>query len=274
MYCYLTPLSSPADLMIQTTENADILKLLRLAKVVNKYQFSSFEEWVKKVLLIQCVDHSYLAKCPFDHLAAFLYIASLYNDDSFRNVVEYKWIFRLAQRDIPLAQSLVLVEKHGSRKLQGMVYYYIVQDMETHPCGPVGDSTTVVYGNDLNQEQLHRAYVGYYSLSRYWAYCRKSPPALLPQKCNETQHVQCNIRWTNYWASSINSIRGSSGELDLISKFDQLAREPPTSIPHVSRNCASHAGEVVRAVRQKFMSTIPDHFFGPLPQEAPGPPQK
>ena len=50
------------ELMVQTTANADIPKLLRLAKVVNKYQFSSFEEWVKKVLLLQCVDHNCLAK--------------------------------------------------------------------------------------------------------------------------------------------------------------------------------------------------------------------
>jgi len=260
--------------MAQTTANADILKLLRLAKVVNKYQFSSFEDWVEKVLLLQCVDHGYLAKCPFDRLAAFLYIADLYNADSFRNVVEDKWILRLAQRDIPLARSLNVVEKHGSRRLQGIVYYYIVLDMEAHPREPLGDSTTVVYSNGLNQEQLHRAYAGYYSLSRYWAHCQKGPPLLPRGTCTETQHVQCNIHWKKYWIFTIKSTRGSSGELDLVSKFDEFARSLPASIPDVSRSCATHAGDVVRTVLQKFISTIPDHFFGPSPQKAPDPSQK
>ena len=165
-----------------------------------------------------------------------------------------------------------MAENHGSRRLQGMVYYYIVQDMGVHPRGPLGDSTAVVYGNGLNQEQLHRAYAGYYSLSRYWAYCQEGPPAFLPlEMCTEMQHVQCNVHWTRYWTSSINSVGGSSGQLDLISKFDEFARVLPISIPNVSRTCVPLAGDIVRTMRQKFMSTIPDHFFGPLPQKAPSP---
>lgn len=125
---------------LSLTRDANVKRLVDVAKMCHKYSLPAFESWALEMIRIQCqspVHH--LARCTQEVLGQIMGLASLCRDNKLLALVEGAWILRLQSRGLPHAgesppttgcgAALLAGEKYNRRDLQGTVYYELHKEI-------------------------------------------------------------------------------------------------------------------------------------------------
>ncbi|RDB14912.1 hypothetical protein Hypma_016394 [Hypsizygus marmoreus] len=261
----------PTELSAQSTAGgANVSKLIRLAKLVNKYQFASFEKWAIGIVTQQCVEHKYLTTCHHSQFSSLLGLASLCNHEPLRQAVQDTWLVRLQNTATPYASALNAATEYGHRDFQGMVYYILLQTLDKAEATPIPKTSALVNP----APKLSAAYnqilrTGYWSLSKYWERCCKGPPVTLPRskKCVKDDHTNCLAGWEHVWRATIRNNKLDSKRVDVLESLDRLQKSFPKSRlihSNIMPECAELAVQVVPSLQEELRRTMADHFLGPL----------
>jgi len=265
----------------------DVLRLLRIVIISNKYHFSSYESWATSTIADQCLNKGsqYLDTCPPEILAYILDIAVVCNFEALRIAAQNTWIRRLKLDGLPVVEALQAGEKHGLRDFQGMAYYNQLQIMNSVKLQPMAGSTAMLYidpTNSLTAMHKLRLYAGYWSLSKYWDHFSSRPAPSLPRSdaCQTLAiNDECARTWSTYWRNALLKVSPSTGEhtvvVDVLDKLELLQKEfeLPTSTPGhfpysyfgtVCSNCRMSVKTHVSQMREELRRTLGDHFLGPL----------
>lgn len=280
----------PTDIVKQNTPSGvDILLLLRIIIISNKYNFSSYESWATSTIKDQCLDNNspFLDTSSPDILSYSLDIAVVCNFEALRITAQNVWIRRLKTDGLPIVDALQAGEKHGLRDFQGMAYYNQLQIMNSAKLLPAEGSTAMLYvdpTNSLLPMDKLRLYAGHWSLSKYWEYFSSRPAPTLPQSnLNACQTLaingECTRTWPTYWKNSLLKVTSTTAEhtaiVDVLEKLELLEKEfesPSASPGHfpysyfgtICTHCKALAKNYVTQIREEVRTTLGDHFLGPL----------
>lgn len=278
---------SPTDIVKQTTASGvDILRLLRIILISNKYSFSSYESWATSILADHCLNNGsrYLDTCQPDILSYTLDIAVVCNFEALRTAVQKAWIRRLQSDGLPVVDALQAGEKHDLRDFQGMAYYYQLQIMNSSKSQPEEGGTAMLYTDPTDSlTVMHklRLYAGYWSLSKYWEHFCTRPIPTLPrtQQCQTLAlNDECARIWSTFWRNSLTKVSSMAEYavvVDVVERLELLQKEiesPSASANHFSysyfgticSHCRTLAKNYVAQTRDDLRRTLGDHFLGTL----------
>ncbi|KAF7364773.1 BTB domain-containing protein [Mycena venus] len=190
----------PNEIYLQATPDADIPKLLKVAKMSHKYSLPTFESWALDMILIQCKPLAgapgHLSVCGEDILLDLMTLALLSNHSQLLDLVEENWLSRLRTGNLPCKCALIAGEKHGRTVFLAEVYYHLNKEL-----GKTRLPTTSPFSHlNLTDTQLLRLLSGSTLLSNFWTHLRRDP---LPQKSSQCygQHHSCLQVWSGApWA--------------------------------------------------------------------------
>lgn len=278
----------PTDIVKQTAASGvDILRLLRIILMSNKYNFSSYESWATSVLADYCLNNGsrYLETCQPDILSYTLNIAVVCDFEALRIAVQNAWIRRIQTDGLPVVDALQAGEDHGLRDFQGMAYYNQLQIMNSSKLQPEEGGTAMLYTDPTNSlTTMHklRLYAGYWSLSKYWELFSTRPAPSLPrtQQCQTLAlNDECSRTWSTFWRNSLSKVSSTVAEhtavVDVVEKLELLQKEiesPSASANHFSysyfgticSHCRGLAKGYVAQNREDLRRTLGDHFLGPV----------
>jgi hypothetical protein len=270
-----------------TSSGVDVLLLLRIIIIANKYNFASYESWATSTVTEQCLHNGsrYLETCQPNILSYSLDIAVVCNFDALRTAAQSVWIRRLKSDGLPVVDALEAGEKHGLRDFQGMAYYNQLQIMNSTKLHPAAGSTAMLYvdpTDSLTATHKLRLYAGYWSLSKYWDYFSTRPAPTLPRS-NACQTLsindECTRTWTTFWKNSVLKVSSATAEstpvVDVLEKLELLQKEfespsvAPGHFPYsyfgtICTHCKASAKNYVAQIREELRKTLGDHFLGPL----------
>lgn len=262
----------------QLATESDVLKFLGIARLANKYHFTSFEKWSTSALSQKCMAEAaaFLLSCSYDILAQILDLAVLCRLNRLTSATANACLRQTKSGNLSIDKALRLGEKHGLRDLQGRLYYYHLDVMDVANVTQAPTGTAYIYDNSaLNSAQMLRLYRGYWSLSKYWQNICKMPVPPFPAAtgCNDTHHFKhCTPEWHRMWKNAISLIHEKRAvgvnvlvHLDSLKSF--LSRPPgpyrsPTQALMTS-TCAAATGGIVTTLRQELERTLAGHFLGP-----------
>lgn len=275
--------ASPSDITAQSSPyGTDYLRLCRLTKIVNKYQFEELEKWATDVLTDPRVGLSTYLRitCPLEDLNIFLEAASLSNSKKLRKVIEDQTSERIidsvGREVLPILNA---VEKYGSRRLQGVAYYFLLMYLDELPLQWTPNSTAPLFpsvADGLSQTQRYRLFLGQWSLSKFWDRCCAEFPIDLPlvSACHEKSHESCKVAWEATWDTlRIEADRTYPRKLDIVSKLLYMNAHGPggklDSGVHMPKHaiCRAISPGPADSLLDELSRTMPDHFLGPLPSE-------
>jgi hypothetical protein len=251
---------------------------MRLARIVNKYQFVKLEEWATEVLTHHCRAHGRMGKCTFEEMRTMLQIAATCTSEKFTAAVESGILARLEKtEDIPWTDLLTFVERYGRRQFRGMVYYYLLQAVEKSGVKGQASTTVPIPAISLDNNQLQSIKNGFWSLSKLvdWTLAQPLSPQSTNssgQLCSGSNHQGCQ-KW---WSDEVISPKG--GQDFLIPKADALQRlsrvrqraKQKLSSSSVTSRCIRSGASRIDAAHNNLIQTMADHFFGVLIVPAAG----
>ncbi|KAF7348197.1 BTB domain-containing protein [Mycena sanguinolenta] len=163
----------PTEIQAQNHHEADIERLVVVAKMAHKYSLSSFETWALSMIRIHSQsERDYLDHCPQNLLDGVYEAAAAGGCQDLCELVEEKWLARLKHRELHLRHALDFGETHDMRPFLVSAYYQQAQDMQSFaPRLSTGSEITDFSCLNLTHSQLHRLLSGYCSLSLFWETC-------------------------------------------------------------------------------------------------------
>ncbi|KAJ6508261.1 hypothetical protein C8R45DRAFT_966750 [Mycena sanguinolenta] len=163
----------PTEIQAQNHHEADIERLVIVAKMAHKYSLSSFETWALSMIWIHSrSERDYLDHCPQNLLNRVYEAAAAGGRRDLCELVEEKWLARLKRRELHLRHALDFGETHDMRAFLALAYYQQAQDMQSFaPKLSTGSEITDFSQLNLTPSQLHRLLSGYCSLSLFWETC-------------------------------------------------------------------------------------------------------
>ncbi|KAJ7606567.1 hypothetical protein DFH06DRAFT_240104 [Mycena polygramma] len=162
----------PTEIQSQNDPEANIERLVAVARMSNKYCLSSFETWALGIVWIHCrSDRDYLNGCAENMLGEIYEAAAAWGRQpaDLCSLVEQKWLSRLRRRDLQLRHALDFGEAHGMQAFLAEAYYQQARDMKAlAPKLVTGSEVADLSTLDLTSSQMHRLLSGYCSLSVFW----------------------------------------------------------------------------------------------------------
>ncbi len=276
---------------------ANLERLLTIAEMTNKYQFTSTETWAVDALynVISGLHGAPQAQYDLDGCSSLwmkrlLEVALLCQHITLRNHVAERWVKRIISRDLRPIHALEIADRSGIRQLQGYAYYVQLLEMDDDfEPGVVEDgkqysrlATALAHGNgdasstsartgtpaSLTCKQRERLLIGHWSLSRLWQKLQSKPPVF--QQSDEcANHEQgCLSTWAQVWED--------------LSKVEATLKLPPQDVPgrlrameqylfqrvdiHVllsramTRQCQRGAFAALKAAIKEAQEDLADHF--------------
>ncbi|KAJ6585497.1 hypothetical protein B0H19DRAFT_422176 [Mycena capillaripes] len=240
----------PDEILVQSTPKADIPKLLKVAKMCDKYTLPIFETWALNMILNQCElmeGPSFLNVCTEDLLLDLMTLGLLSNHGRLLDLVESTWLSRLRTGELPYASALAAGERHGRTRFLADLYYHLNKELCTSNLVPTANPFSHLR---LTDKQLLRLLSGCTLLSNFWNHLRED--RLHAKNGCTMSHSNCTVVWTERipWTSW-----NSSDVLqNLGSAQDYLARNFPL---YADRCPGQHLKQVLRDFN------VVDYFFGP-----------
>jgi len=247
--------SSPNEIHRQTTRDANVQRLMDVARMCHKYNLPAFETWALDMIRIQCQQPlHHLAACPQEVLDRLMNLATLCSDAQLLGLVEGAWISRLQSRGLPqvagqnhpeidCSAALAAGEKYDQRKFQGDVYYELNRQITAESSTL---STTRRFSHlQLTDQQLIRLLSGCVLLASFWGKLRNDPLPVAQGQCNA--HYHC----TNSWAQIPWSL-DSSNLLEHLKSFRNS---------YNSRKCVTNRLDDLLSTFTT--GSVADYFLGP-----------
>ncbi|KAJ7740242.1 hypothetical protein DFH07DRAFT_69558 [Mycena maculata] len=248
----------PNEIHLQTTREADVQRLVHVAKMSHKYNLPLFETWALKMILLQCeppLDH--LATCTQDVLGQMMALATLCDHPVLLCLVESAWISRLSTGELRCSDALVAGEKHATRKFQGDVYYQLNKQIHSQLSALSPTSARGFSDFGLTDKQLLCLLSGHILLSNFW--CRLREDGLpYSTRCNVLKYMHdtacvptyANIQWPLNTADVLMGLRSAR----------QAVAAQPAPTPFGIPTCiVGHLDILIH----KFTSEVANYFLEP-----------
>jgi hypothetical protein len=162
-----------------------------------------------------------------------------------------------------------------------MHYHYLLA-CDRMPLEPNPGSTSMLLSSGPGDPIIQTLYAGYFSLSKYWERCTTGAPIPLPRfsGCPEAFHPRCVSYFNGAWVDAVKRVElKGSKKVDVLAKLTntqdillevgllapEYIRSRFSSLP-IHSECAKIAQGHCHTIWQGLVSTMADHFFGPLPE--------
>ncbi|KAK7460552.1 hypothetical protein VKT23_009272 [Stygiomarasmius scandens] len=220
----------PAEVFQMPSTQADVIRLIRLARIAHKYTFRSTESWALHVLTVcQTSDPSdsiSITSTPI--LTQLTEVAVLCNHEELHEAVEPIWADLLfsGQTD-DIVAAMTVADKLNLRPLLGLAYYLMMlKGKDEWNSAP-----------KLTRDQKIRLLSGYYNISRACdALPSNSPNLVHHPSCfmqagvgvqgtaAHTAHVRCGEAWSSLWSGLTLRMVSDGGQTLKIQSVDLLRK--------------------------------------------------
>ncbi|KAJ7506725.1 hypothetical protein B0H11DRAFT_1972480 [Mycena galericulata] len=215
----------PSEIHLQTTPDADVPRLVNVARMCHKYTMPGFETWALDMIHIQCrAGSDYLSDCPPPMLDSLMELAVLCDHSAMLSLVEESWMNRI-RAGLHHNDALVAGEKHGRRRFLADVYYHLNKELCLSTLSPVSGFSHL----NLTHQQLLRLLSGHALLTNFWLgfYERDFPD---PPSITCYNHYYCVSEWQSQSSkpsdisdvlAALHRAKSSSSRLCVKQRFDE-----------------------------------------------------
>ncbi|KAH7906716.1 hypothetical protein BJ138DRAFT_1161958 [Hygrophoropsis aurantiaca] len=288
----------PHELNTLRSPQADLNRLIDIARISSKYSFKSTETWALDVIQ-EFVDRKpspLLSNIPltFPFLGASPNVSSPAAIDSKAQITS---LIRLAQmcNHARLLETMVtllhqlmsisiqyahlamsLADELDIRHLRGIAYLEVLQravivPVQSHQDIPLveDEGQDNVDGRErvmVNPTQQLRLLSGYHRLSKVWERLRVAPPQFdHAQSCGATWHQHgCTQSWSDFWKEKTRT-EGvlALGTSDVIGKLTAIVKEFDKwgSATYMHHDCRTSARRSIQDKIKQIQDSLPDYFF-------------
>ncbi|KAF8349524.1 hypothetical protein F5887DRAFT_914454 [Amanita rubescens] len=247
----------PAEIAIITSEGGDLVKLIDIAQVANKYSFKSTETWALDAIYRRVTQHT--ISSPSDGIPV--------SQPTPTNPAPLNMTLDQLTRVLRLTQLC-----HHQRLLDTLncsIDKWCMPEFATAP-QPIVDKDPP--GEDipvLTLPQRTRLLTGYYRLARTWERIRAVPPEFEhAQACGVTWHQHgCTLSWADFWREKSRS-EGvlCLGAADVLGKLKYIQKEYEkfSNTTYMHHECRHQAKKCLLETIKKIEDALPDFFSDPL----------
>jgi len=248
------------------TDSPSLEKLLNIAELTNKYCIASYESWaLERILSLAQNPVGFLRHAPPTMCARVLNIAALSNHKRLLDTITHRLIARMLWSDIDRQPILDVAQARGLRKLQGVVYYKELVDLEKMSFdvdGYTSSSSRPVFPPSTSVEKRMRFLAAHHSLVNLWECVRTTPPVFVEHGC--ASHAECLTAWTDLWvgaAEANQTLRhGSADVLGRLKSMMIVLKKTMMESSYMSLGCVLGALEAITTTRDDIVAGLMDHF--------------
>ncbi|KAH7925584.1 hypothetical protein BV22DRAFT_1033856 [Leucogyrophana mollusca] len=284
----------PHELSTVRSPQADLNRLIDIARISSKYSFKSTETWALDAI------QEYVERKPSPLLntipLAFPFAPNIQSPALLDSKVQITRLIRLAQMCsharlletmVALLQQLMslslqyaylamsLADELDIRHLRGIAYLEVLQravivssqDSEgTFVEGEVQGSPDGPERLVVNPTQQLRLLSGYHRLSKAWERLRVIPPHFdHAQSCGATWHQHgCTQSWSDFWKDKTRT-EGvlALGAADVLGRLNAIVKEFDKwgSATYMHHDCRTSARRSIQDKIKQIQDALPDYFF-------------
>ncbi|KAL0961214.1 hypothetical protein HGRIS_006181 [Hohenbuehelia grisea] len=256
----------PSQLQISQSSSFQSLpslnRLLNIAELAHKYNFTSFEDWaLAQILALASSPSGPLCTGSSATCARIIHIAALTGHAQLSTLASDAIVRRLLAGEVDPSQTLLSVANHhGLRKLRGAVLYTRLLSLENSSLAETPRIDRKLLGASERVGYLN----AFQSLVRLWERLRVSPPSFSFDECDNHEHFVG--WWREMWL-----VAGRSEDIQRKSSADVLGRlecmgehlRERVLESGLPLECALAALEGVSSAFESCMENLDSHFCEP-----------
>lgn len=273
----------PPELCRVTKLGADLIPLMDIARVSNKYSFKTLELWALDTLESHVnrkppaiavafpppvPPHIYAHNTTPLEITKLVRLAQLCGHDSLLNTM----ISLLRARMVGSLQyahlAMSLADELDLRPLRGAAYLEVMQKANVLQPAPPGSSGGEIDDDGkllVNQNQRLRLLQGYFHLTRVWERLRTNPPKFdHSSSCGATWHQHgCTQSWLEFWKEKVKSDECLSlGPADVLGRLKQVQKDFDRwgSATYMHHDCKVAAKRAMHATVKNVEGSLSDYF--------------
>ncbi|KAJ3504283.1 hypothetical protein NLJ89_g8014 [Agrocybe chaxingu] len=252
--------ATPDETERQTYQSlVDFSKMLSLLYMAQKYLFTKYEKWARKVIAKLCTTrldaerrNPSLRKCSISDLKRLIILYQKKSSEYLLDLVYCEWTSRLkANPALSTREALDFAEALDLQGFQSEIYY--AELTRTQVKQKPGSIAHAIPPSDFNDKQMFCFYRGFWSLSHYWASIRAPPE-------REKHGDYCARAWETMWDSN----EDGGPILDPLGKLAELSRtlsDTMSATTRASRSCHCGYKEYAEGLQEDLLQSLGDHFF-------------
>ncbi|KAF8651959.1 hypothetical protein AX16_004602 [Volvariella volvacea WC 439] len=261
-------------------KQANITRLVSLARICRKYQFGSIEQWTLGLLTTHINPQSpcqFLDDCPAGMLTKMLELSALSDLKKLEEWIIEKWLERIRKGQLDIPHALTVAERLNLRNFQGSLYYAQLLALS----GPALQTSSIIDIRSkaskllLTPDQQNKLYAGAWLLSLSWikindAICRVKPRELFRTVCGRPNKNECPDRWDVACRKSlalpfIDEAHGDhlEGVRQMLKAIEEKADNMADLNPLCAK-CRQEGIKMVKAELEKFQleMSLAEYFLG------------
>lgn len=253
----------PSELINVEAPTAPSLgRLINIATVANKYCFASYESWALDRIFTLAQDPvGFLRNDSPEICSMVLNLAVICDHQGLVDLVTQRLIARILWSSIDHDSILDVARTHGLRKLEGVVYYKQLINIEQ--ASSDGRMTSQpVFSTSMNVEKRMGFLAAHHSLVNLWEHLRTTPPLFHAGGC--PSHSSCITAWGQAWIKAGGASQtmrcGSADVLGRLKSMMVILRKNLTETQAMSIPCTLAALEAITMTRDDIVSDLMDHF--------------
>lgn len=290
-------INRPAEIAIVTSEGGDLVQLIDIAQVANKYSFKSTETWALDAIYRRVTQHTVPSpsdgtpvsqatstnpaplNMTLDQLIRVLRLTQLCHHQRLLDTL-VSILTQLTKSSIRHAyMAMAIADELDIPSLRGVSYLEVLQNcsidkwfMPDFAAAPQPIVDKDPPGEDipvLTLPQRTRLLTGYYRLARTWERIRAVPPEFEhAQACGVTWHQHgCTLSWADFWREKSRS-EGvlCLGAADVLGKLKHIQKEYEkfSNTTYMHHECRHQAKKCLLETIKKIEDALPDFFSDPV----------
>ncbi|KAH9480688.1 hypothetical protein JR316_0007288 [Psilocybe cubensis] len=240
-------------------------RLLNIAEMTNKYCIASYESWsLQKLYMLAQNPAGFLRTSPASACARALDIAALCNDQKLLDMICHRLIPRILWSDVEREPFLKVAETRGLRKLQGVLYYkeLIEMDRASASSNKQTSPNRLIFPPDMNVRKRMCFFSAHYSLCGLWECVAMDAPTFIDHGC--PSHAECLSAWSAMWteaACAHQTMRHSSVDvLGRLKAMMLILKKTVRESESMTLGCTLAALESITLTRDDIIAGLMDHF--------------
>ncbi|KAF8707061.1 hypothetical protein AX14_013702 [Amanita brunnescens Koide BX004] len=289
----------PLEIATVTSEGGDLVQLIDIAQVANKYSFKSTETWALDAIYRRVTQHTISSPTegtsmsastseststtnptPLDmtleQLTRVLRLTQLCHHQRLLDTL-VDILTRLTKTSVHYAfMAMAIADELDIPSLRGVSYLEVLQNCSIDRWS-MPDFTLPNVEKDASGEELPvitlpqrtRLLTGYYRLARTWERIRAVPPEFEhAQACGVTWHQHgCTLSWADFWREK-NRSEGvlCLGAADVLGKLKHIQKEYEkfSNTTYMHHECRHQAKKCLLETIKKIEDALPHFFSDPL----------
>ncbi|KIJ96771.1 hypothetical protein K443DRAFT_106741 [Laccaria amethystina LaAM-08-1] len=253
----------PIELInVESPTAPSLQRLINIATVANKYCFASYESWaLDRIFMLAQDPVGFLRNDSPEICSMVLNLAVICDHQGLIDLVTQRLIARILWSSIDHDSILDVARTHGLRKLEGVVYYKQLINLEQ--ASSDGRMTSQpVFSTSMNVEKRMGFLAAHHSLVNLWGHLRTTPPLFHAGGC--PSHSSCITAWGQAWTKAGGASQtmrcGSADVLGRLKSMMVILRKNLTETQSMSIPCTLAALEAITITRDDIVSDLMEHF--------------